>query len=98
MRFLAGHRHAIRALAYAPGTENLLVSAGDDRQVRFWNPALGEAAEPLTAHGDSLVVLRPCNGSNWQRWIATPVSGQPGFQTWTNRATHKILQSGAKLS
>jgi hypothetical protein len=50
------------------------------------------AADP----GDNLVVLRPCNGSNWQRWDATPVSGQAGFQTWTNRATHKILQSGAK--
>jgi hypothetical protein len=46
--------------------------------------------------GDSFVVLRPCNGSNWQRWIATPVNGQAGFQTWTNRATHRILQSGAK--
>jgi hypothetical protein len=46
--------------------------------------------------GDSFVVLRACNGSNWQRWIATPVSGQAGFQTWTNRATHKILQSGSK--
>ena len=46
--------------------------------------------------GNNLVVLRQCNGSNWQRWIATPVSGQAGFQTWTNRATHKILQSGAK--
>jgi hypothetical protein len=45
--------------------------------------------------GNSLVVLRVCNGSNWQRWIATPV-GSTGFSTWTNRATHKILQSGAK--
>lgn len=52
------------------------------------------AADP----GDSLVVLRTCNGSNWQRWDATPVSGQAGFNTWTNRATHKILQSGAKGS
>jgi hypothetical protein len=40
-------------------------------------------------------VLRQCNGSNWQRWIATQV-GSSGFFTWTNRATHKILQSGAK--
>ena len=50
------------------------------------------AADP----GDGLVVLRGCNGSNWQRWIAAAVSGQPGFQTWTNRATHRILQSGTK--
>lgn len=45
--------------------------------------------------GNGLVVLRGCNGSNWQRWLSTPVS-TTGFQTWTNRATHRILQSGAK--
>jgi len=45
--------------------------------------------------GDGHVRLRTCNGSNWQRWIATPV-GSTGFFTWTNRATHRILQSGAK--
>jgi hypothetical protein len=50
------------------------------------------AADP----GNSLVVLRPCNGSNFQRWTSTPVSGQAGFQTWTNRATGKILQSSTK--
>ena len=50
------------------------------------------AADP----GNNLIVLRPCNGSNFQRWTATPVSGVAGFQTWTNRATHKILQSGAR--
>lgn len=46
--------------------------------------------------GNSLVVQRECNGSNWQRWIATPVSGQAGFEAWINRTTHKILQPGAK--
>lgn len=49
------------------------------------------AADP----GNGLVVLRGCNGSNWQRWVATPTS-VAGFQTWTNRATHRILQSGAR--
>ena len=47
--------------------------------------------------GDGHVRLRACNGSNWQRWIATAV-GSTGYFTWTNRATHKILQSGAKGS
>ena len=45
--------------------------------------------------GNGHVVLRGCNGSNWQRWIATQV-GSSGFFTWTNRATHRILQSGPK--
>lgn len=49
------------------------------------------AADP----GDGLVVLRPCNGSNWQRWVAAPTD-YTGFYTWTNRATHKILESNGK--
>lgn len=43
--------------------------------------------------GDGHVRLRVCNGSNWQRWIATAVPGG-SFFTWTNRATGRILQSG----
>jgi hypothetical protein len=49
------------------------------------------AADP----GNNKVVLRPCNGSNWQRWVATSTS-YTGFYTWTNRGTHKILQSNGK--
>jgi hypothetical protein len=51
------------------------------------------AADP----GDGRVVLRGCNGSNWQRWMPAEV-GSTGFITWMNRATHRILQSGAKGS
>ena len=43
--------------------------------------------------GNGRVVLRGCNGSNWQRWILTDVPGT-GYGTWTNRATHRILQAG----
>ncbi len=49
------------------------------------------AADP----GDGRVVLRGCNGSNWQRWIAAQV-GSTGYSTWTNRATHRILRSGGR--
>ena len=45
--------------------------------------------------GNGFVVLRECNGSNWQRWIAAQV-GSTGFFTWTNRATHRILTAHAK--
>jgi hypothetical protein len=44
--------------------------------------------------GDGRVVLRECNGSDWQRWISAEV-GSTGFYTWTNLATHRILQAGA---
>jgi hypothetical protein len=44
--------------------------------------------------GDGFLVLRGCNGSNWQRWVAAPV-GTTAFFTLTNRATHRILTAGA---
>src|SRR6185295_4990640 len=49
----------------------------------------------VTNPGNGHVVLRQCNGSDWQRWIATQV-GTTSFFTWKNRATHRILQSGAR--
>lgn len=81
-----------------PGTDWVQLAFGG-------NPALGMmwifapngvisnmcAADP----GNGLVVLRGCNGSNWQRWTST-ASETAGFVIWTNRATHNILASGAK--
>jgi len=61
----------------------------------FWAPTGVNLNLCMSDPGDGHVVLRICNGSNWQRWIAAPV-GSAGFFTWTNRATHRILQSGAK--
>jgi hypothetical protein len=46
--------------------------------------------------GDGRVVLRGCNGSNWQRWISSADPEVPGFQRWTDAATQRILASGAK--
>lgn len=45
------------------------------------------ASDPDDGH----VVLRPCNGPDFQRWIAAQV-GFTGYFTWTNRATHRILR------
>ena len=74
-----------------------LAYAGDNSLgvMFFWSPTGVNLDLCMADPGNGHVVLRQCNGSNWQRWIATPV-GSNGFFTWTNRATHKILQSGAK--
>lgn len=50
-----------------------------------FNAALGAAADSL--------VLRACNGSRFQRWVAT--SAATGF-TWKNVASGLILQSNGK--
>jgi hypothetical protein len=45
--------------------------------------------------GNGFIVERPCNGSNFQRWVAAQ-EGSSGFFTWTNRATHKLLTAHGK--
>ena len=50
--------------------------------------------------GNGKVVLRPCSGSNWQRWVASEV-GTSGYYEWVNRATHRMLiatKLGAQLT
>ena len=76
-----------------------LAYAGDNSLgvMFFWAPTGINLDLCMADPGDGHVVLRQCNGSDWQRWIAAPVAST-GFFTWTNRATHRILQSGAKGS
>jgi WD40 repeat protein len=57
MLTLAGHKGAVRALAYAPGSESLLASAGDDRIVRLWEPATGREIGQLDGCRDGLLSL-----------------------------------------
>src|SRR3954452_15902043 len=57
MHTLAGHSHAIRALAYTPGTQALLASAGDDRSIRLWDPALGQQLALLECRRDGILAL-----------------------------------------
>ena len=74
-----------------------LAYAGDNSLgiMFFWAPTGVNLDLCMADPGNGHVVLRQCNGSNYQRWIAAAV-GSSGFFTWTNRATHRILQSGAK--
>lgn len=81
-----------------PGTDWVQLNyGGDAANGVMWIYAPNGVISNMCASdpGNGLVVLRGCNGSNWQRWIATS-SETAGFVTWTNRATHNILSSAAQ--
>jgi hypothetical protein len=50
----------------------------------------------LSDPGNLKIVLRPCNGSNFQRWTAVAVSTPPGDYAWYNRANNLYLTTHGK--
>ncbi len=57
MHTLTGHRHAVRAVAYAPGPGLLLASGSDDRSVRLWDPLGRQEVALLESRRDGLLSL-----------------------------------------
>lgn len=82
MLTLAGHRRSIRAVAYAPGPPPLLVSAGDERDVRLWDPSSGESRGMLTHHprGAQALAFAPTGGVfavAGAGWLSVCETGKP---------------------
>lgn len=57
MHHLQGHRRPVRAVAYAPGTTPLLVSAGDDQDIRVWDPVAGREITLLQNRREGILSL-----------------------------------------
>ncbi|EGN99528.1 hypothetical protein SERLA73DRAFT_179586 [Serpula lacrymans var. lacrymans S7.3] len=48
---LDGHRGPVHVVRYAKGTSKYVLSGGQDRTVRLWNPQLGTQIKVFQAHG-----------------------------------------------
>jgi mitogen-activated protein kinase organizer 1 len=48
---LSGHRGAVHVVRYAKGTAKYILSGGQDRSVRLWNPDSGAEIKSFAAHG-----------------------------------------------
>ena len=48
---LAGHKGPVHVVKYAQGTAKYILSGGQDRTVRLWNPHLGTEIKAFTGHG-----------------------------------------------
>lgn len=48
---LKAHKGAVNVATYAKGTAKYLLSGGQDRIIRLWNPSLGTQIKAYSAHG-----------------------------------------------
>jgi WD40 repeat protein len=48
---LSNHRGPVHVVRYAKGTAKYVLSGGQDRTVRLWNPDLGTEIKKFEAHG-----------------------------------------------
>jgi WD40 repeat protein len=78
MRYLRGHRWAVRAVAFCPSDAGLLATAGDDRIVRLWRPALGDEATVLS--GQTAGVLALAFSPDGSRLVSGDRTG--GLSAW----------------
>jgi hypothetical protein len=54
---LEGHKGAVHVARYAKGAARYVMSGGQDRAVRLWNPALGTEVKAYTSHGYEVLCL-----------------------------------------
>ena len=54
---LANHKGPVHVARYAKGTAKYVLSGGQDRTVRLWNPELGTEIKSYAAHGYEVLSL-----------------------------------------
>lgn len=48
---LKAHKGTVNVATYAKGTAKYLLSGGQDRTIRLWNPGLGTQIKAFSGHG-----------------------------------------------
>ena len=70
---LSNHKGAVHVVRYAKGSAKYVLSGGQDRTVRLWNPELGTEIKKYAAHGyevlsvsvyDAYLCVLCCNCAN----------------------------------
>jgi WD40 repeat protein len=91
IRTLTGHTNDVHAVSFLD--DQTLVSAGDDRTVRYWNTATGQTTNVILAHDRAIPSLA---SSRSRGWIATG-SRDNTVKTWdlrTGRLIHTLAHGG----
>jgi hypothetical protein len=87
-RVLTGHANGVQILVSAPD-ESWLASAGQDGEVRVWDPATGAAHHTLTGHTGSVSALVVAPDGSWL--ASADVGGRVRVWDPVTGATRRIL-------
>ena len=62
---LGNHKGPVHVARYAKGTAKYVLSGGQDRSVRLWNPDIGTEIKSYIAHGYEVLALSVYVASAW---------------------------------
>ncbi|KAI9059217.1 nuclear mRNA splicing protein [Trametes sanguinea] len=62
---LANHKGPVHVARYAKGTAKYVLSGGQDRTVRLWNPELGTEIKSYSAHGYEVLSITVAHDNSW---------------------------------
>lgn len=71
---LSNHKGPVHVARYAKGTAKYVLSGGQDRTVRLWNPDLGTEIKSYSAHGYEVLSITVCVLS-FVLWLNTSARG-----------------------
>lgn len=54
---LAAHKGTVNVATYAKGSAKYVLSGGQDRTIRLWNPALGTEVKTYSGHGYEILSI-----------------------------------------
>jgi mitogen-activated protein kinase organizer 1 len=54
---LEGHKGPVHVARYAKGTAKYVLTGGQDRSIRLWNPELGTEIKSYNSHGYEVLCL-----------------------------------------
>lgn len=57
---LGNHKGPVHVARYAKGTSKYVLTGGQDRTVRLWNPGSGTEIKTYSAHGYEVLSLSVC--------------------------------------
>ena len=57
---LQNHKGPVHVARYAKGAAKYVLTGGQDRSVRLWNPALGTEIKAYSAHGYEVLSISVC--------------------------------------